>query len=98
MGTQYVALDPKAITLTRQDEKNWKATVNANKDKVGGRHLSTSIDRSGAGDDRFFPLPLRACPDHFAAVDRGAVRIGWLELELRSLAGRFGDLPIAACM
>jgi hypothetical protein len=34
MGTRYVALDPKAITLTRQDEKNWKATVNANKDQL----------------------------------------------------------------
>jgi sporulation protein YlmC with PRC-barrel domain len=30
MGTRYVAIDPKAVTLTRQDEKTWKATMNAN--------------------------------------------------------------------
>ena len=34
MGTRYVAIDPKAVTLTRQDEKNWKATMNANKDQL----------------------------------------------------------------
>ena len=27
MGTRYVAIDPKAVTLARQDEKNWKATM-----------------------------------------------------------------------
>ena len=35
MGTRYVAIDPKAVTLTRQDEKNWKATMNANKATEG---------------------------------------------------------------
>jgi hypothetical protein len=34
MGTRYVAIDPKAVTLTRQDEKSWKATMNANKDQL----------------------------------------------------------------
>jgi PRC-barrel domain len=34
MGTRYVAIDPKAVTITRQDEKNWKATMNANKDQL----------------------------------------------------------------
>ena len=34
MGTRYVAIDPKAVTLARQDEKNWKATMNANKDQL----------------------------------------------------------------
>ena len=34
MGTKYVAIDPKAVTLTRQDEKTWKATMNANKDQL----------------------------------------------------------------
>ena len=34
MGTKYVAIDPKAVTLVRQDEKNWKATMNANKDQL----------------------------------------------------------------
>jgi hypothetical protein len=34
MGTRYVAIDPKAVTLTRQDEKTWKATMNANKDQL----------------------------------------------------------------
>jgi len=31
MGTKYVAIDPKAVMLTRQDEKTWKATMNATK-------------------------------------------------------------------
>jgi hypothetical protein len=34
MGTKYVAIDPNAVTLTRQDEKTWKATMNANKDQL----------------------------------------------------------------
>ena len=34
MGKRYVAIDPKAIALTRQDEKDWKATINANKDQI----------------------------------------------------------------
>jgi hypothetical protein len=34
IGTRYVAIDPKAVTVTRQDEKNWKATMNANKDQL----------------------------------------------------------------
>jgi PRC-barrel domain len=34
MGTRYVAIDPKAVALTRQDEKTWKATMNANKDQL----------------------------------------------------------------
>jgi hypothetical protein len=34
VGTKYVAIDPKAMTLTRQDEKTWKATMNANKDQL----------------------------------------------------------------
>ena len=37
MGTRYVAIDPKAVTLARQDEKNWKATMNANKDQLKDR-------------------------------------------------------------
>ena len=31
MGTRYVAIDPKAVTLARQDEKNWKNTPPAPK-------------------------------------------------------------------
>jgi hypothetical protein len=34
MGTRYVAIDPKAITFNRQDEKNWVATMNTNKDQL----------------------------------------------------------------
>ena len=34
MGTKYVAIDPKAVMLARQDEKTWKATVNATKDQL----------------------------------------------------------------
>ena len=34
MGTKYVAIDPKAVMLTRQDEKTWKATMNATKDQL----------------------------------------------------------------
>jgi hypothetical protein len=34
MATRYVAIDPKAVNLTRQDEKTWKATMNANKDQL----------------------------------------------------------------
>jgi hypothetical protein len=34
IGAKYVAIDPKAITLTRQDEKTWKATTNATKDQL----------------------------------------------------------------
>ena len=34
IGTKYVAIDPKAVTMTRQDEKTWKATMNANKDQL----------------------------------------------------------------
>jgi hypothetical protein len=34
IGTRYVAIDHKAVTVTRQDEKNWKATMNANKDQL----------------------------------------------------------------
>ena len=33
-GYEICAIDPKALTLTRQDEKNWKATMNANKDQL----------------------------------------------------------------
>jgi hypothetical protein len=29
-----VAIDPKAVALIRQDEKTWKATMNANKDQL----------------------------------------------------------------
>ena len=34
IGTRYVAVDPKAITFNRQDEKNWIATMNVNKDQL----------------------------------------------------------------
>jgi hypothetical protein len=34
MGTKYVAIDPKGVVLTRQDEKTWKATMNATKDQL----------------------------------------------------------------
>jgi hypothetical protein len=34
LGTRYVAVDPKAITFNRQDEKNWKATMKVNKDQL----------------------------------------------------------------
>jgi hypothetical protein len=34
MGTKYVAIDPKAVAMTRQDEKTWKATMNATKDQL----------------------------------------------------------------
>ena len=34
MGTRHVAIDPKAITFNRQDEKNWVATMNTNKDQL----------------------------------------------------------------
>ena len=34
MGTKYVAIDPKAVMLARQDEKTWKATMNATKDQL----------------------------------------------------------------
>jgi hypothetical protein len=34
MGTKYVAIDPKSVALTRQDEKTWKATMNATKDQL----------------------------------------------------------------
>jgi hypothetical protein len=34
MGTRYVAIDPKAVVLTRQDEKTWTASMNANKDQL----------------------------------------------------------------
>jgi hypothetical protein len=34
MGTRYVAIDPKAVALTRQDEKTWTASMNANKDQL----------------------------------------------------------------
>jgi PRC-barrel domain protein len=34
LGTRYVAIDPKAVTLNRQDEKNWKATMKVNKDQL----------------------------------------------------------------
>lgn len=34
IGTRYVAIDPKAITFDRQDEKNWTATMNVNKDQL----------------------------------------------------------------
>jgi hypothetical protein len=34
MGTKYVAIDPKAVALARQDEKTWKATMNATKDQL----------------------------------------------------------------
>jgi sporulation protein YlmC with PRC-barrel domain len=34
MGTKYVAIDPEAVMLARQDEKTWKATMNATKDQL----------------------------------------------------------------
>jgi PRC-barrel domain len=34
IGTRYVAIDPKAISVRRQDEKNWTATMNVNKDQL----------------------------------------------------------------
>ena len=34
MGTKYVAIDPRAVVLTHQDEKTWKATMNATKDQL----------------------------------------------------------------
>ena len=34
MGTRYVAIDPKAITFNRKDEKNWIAVMNTNKDQL----------------------------------------------------------------
>jgi hypothetical protein len=34
IGTRYVAIDPKAITFNRQDEKNWKAVMNTTKDQL----------------------------------------------------------------
>jgi PRC-barrel domain len=34
IGTRYVAIDPKAIAINRQDEKNWTATMNVNKDQL----------------------------------------------------------------
>ena len=34
IGTRYVAVDPKAITFNREDEKNWLATMNVNKDQL----------------------------------------------------------------
>src|SRR5215207_5875586 len=34
MGTRYVAIDPKAINFNRQDEKNWVAVMNTNKDQL----------------------------------------------------------------
>ena len=34
IGRRYVAIAPKAVPLTRQDEKTWKATINANKDQL----------------------------------------------------------------
>ena len=34
MGKKYVAIDPKAVVLSRQDEKTWKATINATKDQL----------------------------------------------------------------
>jgi hypothetical protein len=34
IGTKYVAIDPNAVTLTRQDEKTWKATMNATRDQL----------------------------------------------------------------
>jgi hypothetical protein len=34
IGTRYVAIDPKAIQINRQDERNWTATMNVNKDQL----------------------------------------------------------------
>lgn len=34
IGTRHVAVDPKAVTLNRQDEKNWKATMKVTKDQL----------------------------------------------------------------
>ena len=34
IGTRYVAIDPKAIKFNRQDEKNWRATMNVTKDQL----------------------------------------------------------------
>ena len=34
IGTRHVAIDPKAITFNRQDEKNWKAVMNTTKDQL----------------------------------------------------------------
>jgi len=34
IGTRYVAIDPKSISITRQDERNWTATMNVNKDQL----------------------------------------------------------------
>jgi hypothetical protein len=48
MGTRYVAIDPKAVTLARQDEKNWKATMNANKDQLKAAPEYTSRNGGSA--------------------------------------------------
>ena len=34
IGTRHVAIDPKAVTFNRQDEKNWKAVMNTTKDQL----------------------------------------------------------------
>jgi PRC-barrel domain len=34
IGTRYVAIDPKAITFDRQDERNWKAVMKTTKDQL----------------------------------------------------------------
>ena len=34
IGTRYVAIDPKSVSLKRQDERNWIATMNVNKDQL----------------------------------------------------------------
>jgi PRC-barrel domain len=34
IGTRYVAIDPKAISINRQDDKNWTATMKVNKDQL----------------------------------------------------------------
>jgi len=34
IGTRYVAIDPKSVSLNRQDERNWIATMNVNKNQL----------------------------------------------------------------
>ena len=34
MGTRYVAIAPNAITFNREDDRNWKATMNTTKEQL----------------------------------------------------------------
>jgi hypothetical protein len=34
LASRYVAIDPTAIAINRQDEKNWMATMNVTKDQL----------------------------------------------------------------